>query len=305
MHQSAGNDMFAKLWQGQNRGIMAPGMHLLALPIAFFPFALFIVLAAPDAWKNRRDASVKFCLGWIIPTWIIFELSLTKLPHYVLPTYPALALLAAKFLNDGLPTVASTTRRLPTILVIGFWLVVGMGFATLFAFLPVLIDQAWQVPQIVAGIVLLFSQGTALLLLPKQKTNSVIALTIGSLLFMSVTFGFLLPNLQHIWMSREIMATVNTVRPCPQGQIISVGYHEPSLVFLGGTDTIMAMNGADAANDLKENICDIVVIDNKHQQEFMDAFVGSTVQPLASGTIEGLNSGHGAQTQMTVYVLSK
>ena len=30
----------------------------------------------------------------VLPTWIVFELMPTKLPHYVLPTYPALALIA-------------------------------------------------------------------------------------------------------------------------------------------------------------------------------------------------------------------
>src|SRR6185295_13978033 len=34
-------------------------------------------------------------LAWLVPSWIVFELALTKLPHYVLPLYPAIAILTA------------------------------------------------------------------------------------------------------------------------------------------------------------------------------------------------------------------
>jgi 4-amino-4-deoxy-L-arabinose transferase-like glycosyltransferase len=44
-----------------------------------------------------RDADL-FLLVWIIPSWIVFELSPAKLPHYTMPLYPALALLGARAL---------------------------------------------------------------------------------------------------------------------------------------------------------------------------------------------------------------
>ena len=40
-------------------------------------------------------------LGWVLVTWIVFALTPTKLAHYVLPAYPALAVLAAAALHDG------------------------------------------------------------------------------------------------------------------------------------------------------------------------------------------------------------
>ncbi len=32
-------------------------------------------------------------LAWLVPSWIVFEIVITKLPHYVLPLYPAIAIL--------------------------------------------------------------------------------------------------------------------------------------------------------------------------------------------------------------------
>ena len=38
--------------------------------------------------------------GWLVPSWIVFELVVTKLPHYVLPLYPAIAILIAGVLES-------------------------------------------------------------------------------------------------------------------------------------------------------------------------------------------------------------
>ncbi len=303
MEQSAGHDMLAKLWQGQDRGMMPPGLHLMALPLVFFPYALFVVFAAPDIWKNKRDAAVKFCLGWIVPTWFVFEVSLTKLPHYVLPAYPAIALLTAKYLLDGFPTLAATTRRLPIALIVGMWLMIGAGFAFVFSALPAVVDKAWDIPQIAAGGVLFLAQGAALLLLPRQKTASLVALTLGGLVFMAVTFGYTLPRLQHIWMSRKIVEAVERLKPCEQSQIVSVGYNEPSLAFMAGTDTMMLTNAVEAAEAMQQNACRVAVINATNKQGFLNAFAQSKQRPQEAGTIDGLNAGHGAQAALTIFTV--
>ncbi len=303
MQQSAGHDMMAKLWQGQDRGMMPPGLHLMAMPLVFFPYALFVVFAAPDIWKNKRETAVKFCLGWIVPTWFVFEVSLTKLPHYVLPAYPAIALLTAKYLLDGFPTLAATTRRLPIALIVGMWLMIGAGFAFVFSALPAVVDRAWDIPQIAAGGVLFLAQGAALLLLPRRKTASLVALTLGGLVFMAVTFGYTLPHLQRIWMSRAIVEAVERVKPCAQSQIISVGYNEPSLAFMAGTDTMMLTNGVEAAEAMQQNACRVAVINATSKQGFLDAFAQAKTRPQEAGTIDGLNAGHGAQAALTIFTV--
>lgn len=302
MQQSAGNDMLAKIWQGQNRGMMPPGMHLLALPILFFPFSLFAVFAVPDVWKNRRETAVKFCLGWIIPMWIVFELSMTKLAHYVLPAYPAIALLTAHYLVQGFPSVSGAKHRFPLALVVGMWLVIGSAFAFLFCVLPYLTNGTLEIPQIAAGMFLVAVQGAALVIFLKRKTASLALLTLSSLVFLSVTFGITIPRLQHVWMSREIVDAVAGAWPCLETQTVSVGYHEPSLAFMAGTNTIMAKTGVEAAEALKQDACRVVVIDDSHKQEFIDAFAKEKRKPQKAGQIEGLNSGRGKQTMLTVFV---
>lgn len=43
--------------------------------------------------ERRGEA---FLLCWIVPSWIVFELVRTKLPHYTMPLYPAIALLCGR-----------------------------------------------------------------------------------------------------------------------------------------------------------------------------------------------------------------
>ena len=75
-----------------------PGYHILFLLTHFFPATLFLIPGIVSAIKGVREPSKErngliFILGWLIPTWLVFEFLPTKLTHYTLPAYPALALL--------------------------------------------------------------------------------------------------------------------------------------------------------------------------------------------------------------------
>jgi 4-amino-4-deoxy-L-arabinose transferase-like glycosyltransferase len=298
--------MLAKLWQGQNRGMLPPGLHLLAFPLLFFPYALFTFFSIPDVLKNRHDPAIKFCLGWIVPAWLVFELSLTKLPHYVLPAYPAIALLTAKYLTDGFPALGGAKHRLPISLIVGLWLALGTGFAFFFSgILPHLSDRTVELPELVAAVVLILAQGAALILFFTKKTASLVILTISGLIFLPTTLGYTLPHLRHIWLSREIVETATAVRPCPQSQIVSVGYHEPSLVFMAGTGTILAKTAAEAAEALKQDDCRIAVVADSNKQDFLDAFPKDGPKPQEVGSIEGLDAGRGKRTSVSVLTMVK
>ncbi len=52
-------------------------------------------LAAPAVWAVRREPAARFLLAWRARSWIVFELVVTKLPHYALPLYPAIAIFIA------------------------------------------------------------------------------------------------------------------------------------------------------------------------------------------------------------------
>ena len=91
---SLGGDMLSKLGAQESHGA-PPGLYLLLFWVTFWPGAALAGMAAPAVWRARREPGAQYLLAWLVPSWIVFELVLTKLPHYVLPLYPAIAILTA------------------------------------------------------------------------------------------------------------------------------------------------------------------------------------------------------------------
>src|SRR3954447_24782213 len=89
---SIGGDMLSKLAAQESHGA-PPGLYLLLFWVTFWPGAPLAGMAAPAVWRARREPGAQFLLAWLLPSWVVFELVLTKLPHYVLPLYPAIAIL--------------------------------------------------------------------------------------------------------------------------------------------------------------------------------------------------------------------
>ena len=94
--EAVGQDMLGKVGSGQEAHGAPPGTYLARL------LRHRLAARAPSCcWRcrspgaTRREPAVLFCLAWVVPMWIVFEAVPTKLPHYVLPLYPALAILVA------------------------------------------------------------------------------------------------------------------------------------------------------------------------------------------------------------------
>src|SRR5947209_12055165 len=93
--ESVGGDLFSKVFAGQESHGAPPGYYFALFWVSFWPGATLAALATPAVWRTRREPAVKFLLAWLVPSWLVFELVATKLPHYVLPLYPAIAILIA------------------------------------------------------------------------------------------------------------------------------------------------------------------------------------------------------------------
>src|SRR5208282_5923238 len=87
-----------KLAAGEESHGGFPGLHLLLLPLLVFPATIPVLGGLVAGWQARRGAAETFLLCWLIPAWLVFEAVPTKLPHYPLPLYPAVFLLAGLWL---------------------------------------------------------------------------------------------------------------------------------------------------------------------------------------------------------------
>ncbi|MGH6969839.1 MAG: ArnT family glycosyltransferase, partial [Stellaceae bacterium] len=98
---SLGQDFFGKVVGVQQGHGAPPGTYLLLLALIFWPGSLFAAAGVRRAWRERERPSQRFLLAWIVPFWVALELVPTKLPHYILPVLPALALLGAHALFNA------------------------------------------------------------------------------------------------------------------------------------------------------------------------------------------------------------
>src|ERR1700716_1443988 len=89
------HDTLGKIANSQESHGAPPGYYVVLFFVTFFPASILAGLAAPAVWAKRREAPIRFLLAWLVPSWLVFELSVTKLPHYVMPLYPAIAILTA------------------------------------------------------------------------------------------------------------------------------------------------------------------------------------------------------------------
>src|SRR3954449_6388576 len=106
---SVGGDMLSKIVAQESHGA-PPGTYLLLFWVTFWPAAPLAALAAPAVWRARREPGAQYLLAWLMPSWIMFELVLTKLPHYVLPLYPAVAILTVGALERRVLSRSWLTR---------------------------------------------------------------------------------------------------------------------------------------------------------------------------------------------------
>ena len=232
--EALGRDFGAKLGSAQEAHGGPPGYYLLTTLVMWWPGVVALPVAALWAWRHRRTPAVTLLLCWLVPMWIVLEFVPTKLPHYTLPLYPALALLCGAALVRawrGWPRWAGTALfalsglALATVASLGIAgpAVSGTGAISLLA-----------TPSVaVTAIACLLLLGGALCFGHLQSWMKLAAASAGLL---AVGFGWTLPR-DTLWIAPQIAGHADGRR------VVSPGFREPSLVYLAGTDTRLDTSG--------------------------------------------------------------
>ncbi len=300
--RAVGHNFLGKVAQGQQAHGLPPGYYLAAFPLSFWPGSLFAVLAVPFAWMNRRTPQVRFLLAWIIPTWITFELVATKLPHYVLPTYPAIACLAGAAMLAPRPWPMGRAWRWVAGIFAAPWLAIGLGLAVAG---PVLLwrwEHTFRVVPVLAGVAVIPLLAVTLWFVSRRAPVRALACAaIAALLIFTGSYVFVVPNLRTVWLSPRIAAAVAAVRPCPDSVVASSSFGEPSLVFLLGKDTKL-INPTEAADYLVHHeACGLALIGSQDKRVFLARMATENVTPRALTQVGGINYSNGKELNLILY----
>lgn len=302
--QSLGHDFAGKLVTGQESHGLPPGYNLLLSAVAFWPSILFVLPAIGLAVTRAKEPAIRFLLAWAGGFWLVCELVPTKLPQYVLPAYPALAILAGLWLiaarDDALPL---WRRVLPYIASLQFL----VGLAGLVAAPLILpryygagMDSMLIAPAAVAGLAGL---GALVMSLRRARwTAMVLGLLSLAIIVPTLTVGAG-PRLTQLWVSERLAAKVarheNPNDPPPA----IAGFQEPSLVFALGADVNLtdgpgaAKQGADQGG--------LALVDDFQRPAFLAHLAELQSDAVPVDELSGFNYSRGKKVHVTIYRMRK
>lgn len=302
---AVGTNFLGKVASGQQAHGLPPGYYLLVFLIAFWPGSLFTAWSLPFIWLERKTASVKFLLCWIIPHWLVFEIIATKLPHYVLPTYPAIAILTSASLwkiSEKWHGPVSVWGKGLFYFYTVLWCLVGIILAVGSIFWAHYMMDEWFYAAMIGAVTVLFLIGYVVYCLLKENIQKASLLSIMAALIVYIElFVVLIPALQPEWLSYKIARTVQVLKPCEHSILASASYSEPSLVFLVGKETKL-INVHKTVNFLKNNkACGLALIDKRDQKYFQQYLDEENLSVDLLGVVQGLNYSTGKRLELNLF----
>ena len=337
LRQAIGDDLAPKLAGAAERHGGLFGYHLLLAPLLLFPATLTVIPglgSLSSALRGRSDektaSAARFLLAWAIPVWLVFELLPTKLPHYVLPAYPALALIAGWGLMEL--TKAAAWQKWVSWALFAF---AGLVFAIL---MPVLFivygnNSSWDAVRLslagfeggfelgldpaVAAIVFLTAAlfagltGAALMAARGRSAVLVLCLAIAAGLGWQVMArGAAAPNAYAVRLADQVRAARSYSQTiagiAPEEIVTASSYTEPSLVFSLGTDTMLGTAQEVLAFAESREAPTMVVLDLSRDDAFRTFLTAPETMSLADpapwiASLFNLQVCHGAMASGTNY----
>jgi 4-amino-4-deoxy-L-arabinose transferase-like glycosyltransferase len=294
---SLGRDFLSKLLGAQESHGAPPFYYLALAMITFWPGSLYLGPTLIRGWQRHETAAVRFLLAWIVPAWVLIELIPTKLPHYVLPLYPALALLAAGALVTGASTTEPAWTRRTKRAGEAVWVLITLVIAAGLIVLPFRFDEGFSIAGLVGAIALVALAAALLRRRPGAAGTAGMMAALSLALTVPATI-WIIPSLDRLWLSRDAAAAIARNPPAPGTKLVALGYDEPSLVFLlGGRLDISMMPGAATALAGGGE----ALVTGREDAQFQQGLAarGLVAQPLDS--IRGTDYSNGQRMVLTLY----
>jgi 4-amino-4-deoxy-L-arabinose transferase-like glycosyltransferase len=156
--------------------------------MGLLPFSLFFIQAFRQAWKERNNKFILFCLTVALTIIVFFSISGTKLPNYTIPSYPFLAIILANYLANLKKTTAFhliyTTLILSTLAlpIAGYFLVKS------YPSLSHLCNKTWWLLILPAGTLVAYLQ-----FIKKKTEKSLLTLAVTPMVAVILLFIFVFP----------------------------------------------------------------------------------------------------------------
>jgi len=299
--QSLGQDFGGKILGDAEAHGAPPGYFTLLAHFTLWPGSIALLPALVLGWKRRRDPAIRYLLFWAAATWLMFELAPTKLPHYVLPAYPALAVFCGLWLTES-ESPETIVERLTRYASLIFFVAVGLALAGFLAYAPERFGSGspwWLYAGAAVGAVAI----AATVPLTSDRRRSAAMAALAALVLYGIAGFATIPRLQMLWISPRLAEAVTRHARPDDPAVLTAGYAEPSASFLLGTQTKLLLGqeaGMIAAMD-----GGLALVDEGERAAFLDAVAASDARADALEEIGGLNYSRGREVRITLYRVTR
>jgi 4-amino-4-deoxy-L-arabinose transferase-like glycosyltransferase len=297
LEQSLGDDFAAKMAGGQESHGGWPGYYLLLSAAAFWPTILFVLPGIAYGVSRRAEPAVRFLLAWAASWWLVVELVPTKLPHYVIHAYPALAILAALFVLDSRAVKFLAPAR---------WIAIAQ-FVLGAVLLTVAIllaphyfggDVKWPV-MTAAGLGASLALGALVLAIRRKSLPAILLGFVSLLVFAPALTAYVGPRLDQLWISEKLKPMVESASRPGDAPPAVAGYQEPSLLFALGKDLVLA-DGKGAA-EASARSGSLALVEDEALGDFLARLAELQADARPVGEVTGMNYSRGRRMHVTVY----
>ena len=275
--EAVGKDLIGKVVSVQESHGAPPGAYLLLMFFTFWPAAAYFTAGISWIMDRFRQPAILYAVVSVVPFWLAVEATPTKLPHYVLPLYPLMALATAAALDGGGVRTSGWFARFAASGAALF----SFAFAIVAAVVAVLLGE--PIPAV--GILVL------LVAVLSPISSSIVAVLSAMITYLGI-FGMVLPGYQQTRISENLARAGHAALFCAEPRFASAGYAEPSLVLLAGTDTLLT-DGSGAANFLAGGDCRAAFVESRQLQSFKERAEDLGMMVDEAGRVHGyaLNGG--------------
>ncbi|MGD9126117.1 MAG: glycosyltransferase family 39 protein [Planctomycetia bacterium] len=168
--------------------------HVLVIFIGFFPWSVFLGPMVAEMFRNFRIKSAwrvgyLFAAGWAIAIIGLWSAVAMKLPHHILPAYPAIALLMAPFIYHWITDYSRMSQwwmrnAALTFVLVGLGIIIAMPIVCYFIMPGEWLIGLVGLPLVIGGILCWrFSEA-------RMPRKTMACFVISSTVFLVAMFGF-------------------------------------------------------------------------------------------------------------------
>ncbi len=321
--ESLGRDFGGKLVSAQESHPGPPGYHLLHINLTLWPATLLLLPGFALAFRTLRNdknarkdnrpgaplaKSIRLCLAWIIPFWLMIEIMPTKLPHYALPLFPAICLLVGlagiammrvkdfgitRFISGFLFILAATA-------IIALLIVAQVIYSDVDNLLTTYIIAA------VAGVIAI---AAGFLLWVNRVKASLILAGLSALSLNILAYAFILPSLSDLRLADRVEAAFENASitlPRQSGPLVrALNFTEPSLVYRLGKEIRLGdqtdLTAADTWASGTIFIVDEIKNEGKDFAEFSKQVEAQSACIKERSTVSGFNYSKGDAVDLHIF----